>query len=182
MSDDRPQYGEYASPEEQRRRAGLPPLDPATADLPPAGFGPVHVPGRAAEASPSSTPAPRPRGVDRIVTIALLAYGLVNVVMSAIAYLDLPGVMNRYLEIFGIEGEFTNLDQGRLWGGIAAAVLVAGYALTVWLSVRRLRAPKPSWWVPIVGAVVTSFAVSLCLMVPMLGDPAFASILQGAGS
>lgn len=180
MSDDRPQYGEYASPEEQRKRAGLPPLDPATADLPPAGFGPVPV-AAPAPVAPQPTATPSSGRVNRIVTIALLAYGLVNVLMTAIAYLDLPTVMNQYMQIFGIEGGFTNLEEGRFWGGIAAVVLVVGYGLTVWLSVRRLRASKISWWIPIVGAIVTSFATSMCIMVPMLGDPAFAAFLQTGG-
>ncbi|MGW8484419.1 DUF6264 family protein [Microbacterium sp. NPDC055903] len=177
MSDERPQYGEYASEDEQRRRAGLPPLDPATADLPPAGYGPAAVP-----AVEEPTIPARRWGPDRIATIALLAYGLVNVLMSAGSYLDLSTIMNQYMAILGIEGEFTNLAQGRLWGGIAATVLVAGYALTVWLSLRRLRARKLTWWVPVVGAIVTSFAVSLCLIVPMMGDPVFASFLGATTS
>lgn len=165
MSDQRPQYGEYATPEEQRRLAGLPPA------------------GAAVEQPPAPAPAPqaRPGLADRIVTLALLGYGLVNVVITAIAYLDLPSVMDESMAVLGIEGEFTNLAQGRLWGGIAAAVLVTGYALTVWLSLRRLRAGRRSWWVPIVGAFLTMCVVTICIMIPMLGDPVFMEYLQSAG-
>src|SRR5690606_16253187 len=66
---ERPQYGEYATPEEQRRLAGLPPVD-ATPEV-------AVV--QAEPAAPAQTAAPAPaRPWDRIITIALLAYGVVN--------------------------------------------------------------------------------------------------------
>ncbi|MGF6821713.1 energy-converting hydrogenase Eha subunit C [Microbacterium sp. ZKA21] len=169
----RPQYGEYATPEEQRRLAGLPPVDAAPV---------VEEPVRpVAAAAPVSAPSARPSGADRIVTIALLAYGLVNVVMTAISYLDLPTVLQQSMDILGIEGDFTNFAPARLWGGIAAVILVIGYALTVLVAFRRLRAGKRSWWVPLVGAAVTMIVVTICIMIPMMGDPAFAAYLQTGG-
>ena len=168
----RPQYGEYATPEEQRQAAGLPPVEiieatPPTADAP-------------APTMPAAAPsgaAPRPRRADRIITIALLAYGLINVLMTAVSYLDMPAVLERRMAIVGMEGEFTNLAQARLWGTIAAVVLVLGWVATALISVRRLRASKLTWWVPLVGAAVTMFATSLCVMVPMLTDPGFLASL-----
>lgn len=168
----RPQYGEYATPEEQRRLAGLPPLDAATVAEEPV------VPA----AAPAPAPTARRGHADRIITIALLAYGLVNVVMTAISYLDLPTVLQQSMRILGIEGEFSNFAQGRLWGGIAAVVLVIGYALTVLVAFRRLRSDKRSWWVPLVGAATTMIVVTICIMVPMLADPAFVQYLQSGGA
>lgn len=170
--------------EEQRRRAGLPPLEAA----------PVVADPDAAPSSPSSTPearggasgtvvpggeAGRTRPADRLITVALLAYGLVNVITTGLSYLDLPVVMNQTMDILGIEGEFTNFAQGKLWGTIAAAVLAVGWTVTAMLSVRRLRRRKVTWWVPLAGAAATMLVVSLCLMVPMLGDPAFIAHLDG---
>ncbi|KJL28525.1 DUF6264 family protein [Microbacterium oxydans] len=171
MTDQRPQYGELATPEEQRRAAGLPPLG----ELPPA---PPVV------QSPPSEPAEQARGlsrsrpVDRFATIGLLAYGLVNVVITSVSYLDLPTVMDQSMKIFGIDGEFSNFAQGRLWGTIAAALLVVGWALTAALSIRRLRRGKLTWWVPLVGAVITMAVVSACIAVPMFNDPAFIAYLE----
>lgn len=176
MDDHRPRYGEYASPEEQRRLAGLAPVDAE----PPVPHTTATLEAPAAPV-PHAAPAARPAAGDRIVTIALLAYGLVNVVMTAIAYLDLPTVLSRSMEILGIDGDFSNFAQGRLWGGIAAVVLVVGYALTTLISLRRLRAAKRSWWVPLVGAAATMLVVSVCLVVPMIGDPAFTAYLQSGG-
>lgn len=172
MTDQRPQYGELATPEEQRRAAGLPPLDEVAAA--PLVAAPAAVP--VVESEPR-----RAHPVDRVVTVGLLAYGLFNVIFSAVSYLDLTRVMNQSMKMFGIEGEFTNYAQGRLWGTIAAVVLVIGWSLTAWASIRRLRRAKVTWWVPLVGAVVTTMIASICLAVPMLGDPAFMSYVENMG-
>ncbi|WP_426184244.1 DUF6264 family protein [Microbacterium sp. TWP3-1-2b2] len=170
MTDQRPQYGEYATPDEQRRLAGHPPLDAA-----PVAATVIEQP---APAGPARSVA-KPRPWDRIITVALLAYGLVNVVMTGLAYLDLPNVMNESMRILGVDGEFTNFAQGRLWGTTAAVLLVVGWAITAWLSLRRLRTGKLTWWVPLVGAAATMLIVSICIMVPMLGDPAFIAYVDG---
>lgn len=171
MSDTRPQYGELATPEEQRLAAGLPPL------------GEVQPAVTVAEQAPQVVAAEpvRRRPVDRFVTIGLLAYGLVNVVMTAMSYLDLPASMNQTMKMLGIDGEFTNFAQGRLWGTIATIVLVIGWCVTAALSVRRLRRGKISWWVPVVGATVTLLLTSICIAVPMMGDPAFMAYVTSIG-
>lgn len=180
MTDQRPQYGELATPEEQRRAAGLPPLDEVV--VTPVTPAPPAAPPAAMNAAPvADVAAPRRRPVDRLVTIGLLAYGLVNVVVTALSYLDLTRVMNDTMKILGIEGEFTNYSQGRLWGTIAAVVLIVGWSLTAGASIRRLRRGKITWWVPLVGAVVTMLIASICLTVPMFGDPAFGAYLENIG-
>ena len=133
---------------------------------------------------PQSAPGPvtsaprRPHPVDRLITIALLAYGLVNVLITGFSYLDLPRVLNESMRILGIDGEFTNFAQGRLWGTIAAVLLVVGWSLTALLSFRRLRRGRITWWLPVVGAVVTMGVVSACIAVPMFNDPAFVAYLN----
>lgn len=98
MTDQRPQYGEIATVEEQRRAAGLPPI----AEAVPESGGPVPRP-----TAPETTAPSRPgRPVDRFITIALLAYGLVNVVVTALSYLDFSTAMNEVMNLLGIDGEF----------------------------------------------------------------------------
>jgi hypothetical protein len=170
----RPQYGEYATPEEQRRLAGLPPLDAAPE-------APASTAVAAPPAEPAETPAtPARRPWDRAVTIALLAYGVINVFMTSMSYLDLSTLMNDSMKILGIEGEFSNFDQARVWGTVAAVVLIVGWVITAWLSMRRLRTGKITWWLPLVGAAVTMLVASFCIAVPMMGDPAFIAYLDGA--
>ena len=165
MTDQRPQYGEIATLEEQRKAAGLPPLD----EMPPA----------AAAVAPASAPASggaaaaRPRPVDRFITIALLAYGLINVVMTGLSYLDFPTAMNEMMKVLGVDGEFTNFAQGKVWGTVAAIVLAAGWSLTAFFSIRRLRSGKASWWVPLAGAAVTLLVASICAAIPLINAPAF---------
>lgn len=174
MSDQRPQYGELATPEEQRRAAGLPPLDQAP---------PVLVDTAPAVAAPQAAPAGRSRPVDRFVTIALLAYGLINVVMTGLSYLDFATAMNEVMRVVGVDNEFTNYAQGRLWGTVAAIVLVVGWSLTAAIAIRRLRRGLVAWWVPLVGAVVTMIVTSVCVSIPLVGDPAFMEyIARSTGS
>lgn len=172
----RPQFGEYATREEQQARIKDP--DASTAlDLglsPAAGVPPVPPPPVApGDGEPISGRARAPHPVDRIVTIVLLAYGAFNVIFSAMSFLNLADVANEALRILGATEEFTNFAAARLWGPIAAIVLVAGFVVTALLSVRRLRAGRITWWLPLVGAVATYLVVYVCLAIPLLGDPAF---------
>ena len=166
----RPQYGEYASPEEQRARMKLPPppvAPPAQTPMAPA------VPPPPMWGAPSP-PAPRAgHPVDRVGTIALLAYGAVNVVVSMFSFFDLPAATTAMYRVLGITGDFTNVDAARGWGIAAAVVLLLGYVGTALLAVRTLRRGRISWWIPLVGAVVTYAVVYICIAVPLLGDPAF---------
>jgi energy-converting hydrogenase Eha subunit C len=167
----RPAFGEYATPEEQRAHIRRP--DPAFAAPEP------ELPGGtagAANASPVATGVTQPP-VDRIVTIVLLAIGAVNVVTSAFSYLDLPTGIARTMEILGIPGEFTNVAAADTWGAIATIVLVSGYLLTLVWALNRMRAGRLSWWIPVVGAVITFAVVSVCVAVPLWGDPAFAQYI-----
>lgn len=171
MSNERPQYGEYASPDEQRARAGLPPVPDAS---------------EVAQSHAGSSPAqPAVKGpgagfMDRVAAFALLGIGLVNVLTSLGGFFDLAGTLDQTRELMGITGEFTNFAGARTWGAAAAVVLLAGYALTVWFTVRRVRARRSAWWLPLVGWVVTMIVVSVCISVPMLADPVFMEGLSSA--
>lgn len=171
----RPQYGEYATPEEQRAHI----RDPQAAW--------VYSPGADAVAPPAAPSVPprvdpqgpvlRPHPADRIATIALLVYGAINVVFTAVSFLDLPAVAERAMQIMGIPGEFTNVDSARSWGLIAAILLAVGYIVTALLAVRRLRRGRLAWWIPLVGALVTYAIVYVCIAIPLLGDPAFSQYI-----
>ncbi|MFB8386417.1 DUF6264 family protein [Microbacterium sp. NPDC055910] len=165
----RPRFGEYASPEEQRARIQQPDVTEAlSAGVVPEASDPEPI---------AAAPGPEPRRsvspANRLATILLLAVGAANVLISLFSYLDLASALENSYELLGIDGAFTNLAAARQWGLIAAIVLVAGYIATFMLSWKRLKAGRVSWWIPIVGGVVTFFIVSLCLMVPLMGDPAF---------
>ncbi|MBN9169087.1 MAG: hypothetical protein J0J11_04055, partial [Microbacterium sp.] len=46
-------------------------------------------------------------------------------------------------------------------------------AILIEEALRTLRRGRISWWIPLVGAVVTYAVVYICIAVPLLGDPAF---------
>jgi len=169
----RPQYGEYATPEEQRARIQQPPPERERAHvaLPHVMPSSSHPP-----TAPATTAAARPtRTADRIITIALLAYGLFTVVSAAPQLWDFTGFAQTWMQVAGIDATFTNTAQGDLWGRIAAFVFIGGWVLTALLSWASLAARRLTWWVPLVGAIVTFIIATVCLTVPLLGDPAISS-------
>lgn len=164
----RPRYGEYATPAEQRARIRQP-ARPLVPPAPPTGAaepaGPVRLrPGAAA---------------NRIITIALLVYGGINVLLSVFSFTDLPVLADATYRMMGISGTFHDTPTSRLWGVVAAVVLVVGYIATAVLSVWALRRGRRSWWIPLAGAAVTYLAVSVCVAVALAGDPALSSYIQG---
>lgn len=179
----RPEYGEYATPEEQRARiqqpdatwsleTGQAPDEAPPQQAPEAQRWPVDT---SAEAARSG------RNIDRVVTLALLVVGAFNVAFTAISYFNLPVLADQAMQILGIPGSFTNVDSARLWGPIAAIVLIVGFLATAFLAWRRLNKGRLAWWIPVVGAVVTYLLVYVCLAVPLLGDPAFIEYATNRG-
>ncbi len=165
MSDEprpRPQYGEYATPEEQRAAIKQPAPESVAPVEPP------HPP-----TAPATTVAARPtRTADRVITLALLMYGLITVISAIPQLVDFTEFAKTWMTVAGVEGEFTNTAQGAVWGGIAATVFAVGWLATAgfaWWSLARRRL---SWWIPLVGAIVTFVVVSVCLVVPLFGDEA----------
>lgn len=168
-----PQYGEYATPEQQRAaiREPAPVVEPQAARAP-AGA-PASGPGAPGAGDAASI---RPgRAVDRIVTFAMLAYGLVTVVSAFGQLWDFSQFAQSWLNLAGVDATFTNTAQGDLWGRIGAVAFALGWILTAGFAWRSLRGGRVSWWIPVVGAVVTFLVVSVCLTVPLLGDPAVAA-------
>ncbi len=178
----RPQYGEYATPEEQRARIAQPDAallyEPAPVlDTAPA---PDPAPVRpAGDAVPAAAP-PRSRTIDRIVTFALLAYGLVNVVASFPALTDYSDYAETMFGLLGVDATLSDPAAGRPWGIASAIVLAVGWFLTAavsWVSVRRGRI---SWWIPLVGGIVFTFASAMLILVPIMNDPAVWDALVGS--
>lgn len=154
-----PLYGEYATPEQQRAAIRLPLPEPDPRAPEPVDTAPVTSRARGSRA-------------DRIITIALLAYGFITVVAAIPQLLDFTAFMDAWIEVAGVDAEFTNVAQGARWGLIAAAVFAVGWVATASASVIMLRRGRAAWWIPLAGAIVTFIIASMCLSVPMLGDPA----------
>ncbi|WP_197462576.1 DUF6264 family protein [Microbacterium sp. T32] len=167
----RPQYGEYATPEEQRARIQRPEvtesLEAGVAPAPEPSADPVH-------------PAAQTRGAlaDRVVTVGLLVYGLLNVVGGIILLLDFPEFADGYARSLGVDATYTALSAGHVWGAAAAIVLGVGYLVTAWLTWRRLRRGRIAFWVPVAGAIVTAIPAAVCISMAFGADPAYVSGLS----
>ncbi|WP_424448812.1 DUF6264 family protein [Microbacterium arborescens] len=184
----RPQYGEYATPEEQRARiaalgGAAPHPDVAeTAHVP--AVGPDARPGGASRAPlppsrPTTTAARPTRLADRVITVALLAYGFVTVLGAIPQLVDFAGFAQTWMDMAGIDASLTDPAGGRAWGIAAAVVYGAGWLVTAALSWWSLSARRLSWWIPLVGAIVTFIIVSMLLAAPLLSDP---GVLDGLSS
>jgi hypothetical protein len=174
----RPQYGEYASAEEQRARIARPEITDA-----------LQSGVRPADSDPAASPAagtPRPAGsatgwrlADRFVTVGLLVYGLLNMVFTAPRLFDFADAADEYLALLGVQEPFTNVAAAHLWGPIAGTVYIAGFVATALLAWRRLRRGRIAFWIPLVGAFATLTVVAICLTVPLAGDRAFLAFVDG---
>ncbi|WP_322411865.1 DUF6264 family protein [Microbacterium invictum] len=174
----RPQYGEYATPEEQRARIQQPDVTVALET----GASPSDA---AADAPAQPTPkeaapdviAMRRRFFDRVLTIALLVYAVLSVATSIPALVDYTGYVQTLFEFMGITEAPAATVDGRPWGIAASLVLGVGLLLTATVSWMMLQRGKVAFWVPIAGGVVFNLLSGVLLMVPLLSAPALMGAL-----
>lgn len=201
MTDERPrpQFGEYATPEEQRAhiRGPLPddaaPQSVGTAS--PSGGGPADAP-RAAGGARTHVLPPLPgerrrgtsasgtysgstrapiTGAERIITLILLAFGAVSVLLNVPTFLSSwSEIVTIALETYGAPASIVNAEHPTWPGLVISLILVVGYVATVWLSLRRLRGGRSAWWIPLVGAAVCWILVTFVMM----ADPSLGQLAQ----
>lgn len=198
MNDERPrpQYGEYASPEDQRAHIrdphANPHYQPPEAEMPPPGAAAAPRPdavrpdASGAPLAPScdaATPGARkrPRTWDRSLTWVLIAMGLLNLALSVSSYLNMGP---------SLQAAYTQLGIGHF--GATAIAGPAGIALTVvqaviWVATAvlarlSLRRGRVSFWIPLVGAFVSYVALVAVLLIVVLNDPAFTTFVTTSAS
>ncbi|GAA3628602.1 hypothetical protein GCM10022200_08920 [Microbacterium awajiense] len=171
----RPQYGEYATPEEQRARIQEPeswmtaPEQPAPPTTAPA---PVSVAAPALRADGTAATLSRGRLVDRVATMVLLAYGLLNIILTAPAMIDYRAYAEQVIAGMGVEATLSDPTTGQPWGVAAVAVLSLGWIATAGLCWLRARRGRLTWWVALVGGVLFTFLSGTLMVVPIMNDPA----------
>jgi hypothetical protein len=176
---ERPQYGEYASVDEQIAAGGIP-VEPAPL-APPAGP-PV---GREALAPPlaSTRVAGEPpvrRSWDVVLTITLLVIGAISVLTSIPGYLGFSEVLVDSYRVAGY-GDYTSIA---LADGIGIGILVCQsviYVVTVAVALSRLRGRRVAFFVPITGAVLAAVVFVVLVLVAMTSDPGLAAWVSNQG-
>lgn len=163
----RPQYGEYASPEEQRAAIKQPAewqlqaLETDAAPEHPAPQPPLHGsyqpgPPRPWPQDESRPPqqATRAGFGDRLVTFVLLGFGLSNVLSVVVDAFEGGRVMRQTLADMGDSyGRLADALPAWLWQGQAVIYAVV-WLITLFVSLSSMRAGRRSWWIPVVGAIV----------------------------
>lgn len=169
----RPEYGEYASPQGQADAIAkaLPPVSPL---LRPADRPAAVTPAAPAERtiSPVLTPLRPRRRWDLILSIALLAYGLLTVFGGLVQYSDIPAIINQAYAAQRI-GEFTSIEQAETVGTTIMVANVALYAITAFLTVKLLRARRLAFYVPLIGGAVAATITVILILTLVVNDPAF---------
>ena len=176
----RPQYGEYASPEQQAAAAGMP-YRPHLQAPPPHGQVPVTrvAPPQTASGGPGVSAAPiRSRRWDTVVTFVLLGYGLFNVLIGSSQYTDLAGLINS--QLYGPQkiGTFDSSPLSIQLGVVIVVSQAILFAVTAVLALISVRAGRISFWIPIVGAVVAATVVFICFAALVFPDPAYQAWAQ----
>ncbi len=169
----RPEYGEYASPQGQADAIAkaLPPVSPllTPADRPAAV---TPAPPAARTTAPALTPSRPRRRWDLVLSIALLAYGLLTVFGGFVQYSDIPAIINQAYAAQRI-GEFTSIEQVEIVGTTIMVANVALYAITAFLTVRLLRARRLAFYVPLIGGAVAATITVILILALVVNDPAF---------
>ncbi|AYG02587.1 DUF6264 family protein [Gryllotalpicola protaetiae] len=196
----RPEYGEYATPEEQRAAIKQPaewqlegpephldatrlaPQPPAPGTYGPGGpqhggqqQGPMHWPQE--ESRPPQQPMARAGFGDRLVTFVLLGFGLSNVFGVVSDAFNGGQVMRESMAVMGSSYEqLANALPGWLWQGQAIIYGVV-WLVTLFVSLTAMRAGRRSWWIPLLGAVVAGILFFAIFVIALGENPELLNIL-----
>jgi hypothetical protein len=177
----KPQYGEYATPQEQAKiiADSLPPVSPLLVPpvlVPPVPVSPVPAP---PELTPPAVTVPgrRPRRWDIILTAALLGYATINVIAQLLAKDTLATIATQFFTAQGI-GDYTPTALTTSLGNTLNVITLALFVVTVLVTTWRLRRGRVAFWVPIAGGVVATIVALVFVVILLQSDPAFTTFLD----
>ena len=185
----RPQYGEYATPQEQAKiiADSLPPVS-ALLVPPPArpltGGGSGHRPPDAATRVSANAPVRpatprRTRRWDLVLTAVFLGYASVNVIAQLVSRDTLATIVTQFFVAQGI-GVYTPTTLTTTLGNVLNIVTLALFVVTVLATTWMLRRGRVAFWVPIVGGVAATTVALVFVVILLQSDPMFTAHLNGA--
>lgn len=116
---------------------------------------------------------------DRFITWGLIFIGVYSVFSGLADYINPRASMNLlYDELNTLNpafqlGTFENVSFAIQMGWVAVTIQAVVLALVVWNSRQRMKAKKFSWWVPLVGAVISNSLSTACIFIALFSDPGF---------
>lgn len=129
----------------------------------------------AAGGSARATQEKPQRQADKIITILLLSIGAIGALWSALIMFNMGMTFAMMGQTPGLP-TFTGPDWLSTTGKVVGVAFLAFYALMLVYSVRRMRAGKITFWVPLVAGVVVSLVVFIVVIVAMMSTPELVQI------
>jgi hypothetical protein len=176
MTDERPRpkYGEYAPIDAAAQPDAVAtqpaPVEPRAADIP-AVTSPE--PSQAIDGTDAAAAPRHPhRTWDVVLTTALLLMGVYSVVTSADDFLHLGPLLSQLYATQGI-GEYTSTELAAAVGVALVIAQVVVLVVTIVISLVFLARHRIAFYIPLAGAVLNVIVIVACLLIAMLGDPAF---------
>jgi hypothetical protein len=141
----RPQYGEYATPEQQAHAMGKRPIPPLRQfpEIPPPPPNPEQ---RVVVAPPAGHP------VDRVVTMIMLAFGVYSMFTGGSSYLNFGSVLESSAKQYGFSYTSTSSDAAAGYWLFALQLLL--FAVTAVLAILRVRRGRIAFYIPFAGFAV----------------------------
>ncbi|QNE47581.1 hypothetical protein F1C58_12165 [Glaciihabitans sp. INWT7] len=182
----RPQYGEYATPQEQAKIIAqslpavspllVPPVDgrpsAAGAPQPPDAttrvIGPVPAAGR------------RPRRWDIVLTAVLLGYATINVIAQLLTKDTLATIVTQFFISQNI-GQYVPTALTASLGETLNVITLGLFVLTVLVTTWMLRRRRVAFWVPIAGGVTATVVALVFVVILLQSDPAFIAYMDRSG-
>jgi hypothetical protein len=165
----RPQFGEYATPEEQKKAIKVPLDDTESMPVESQESPTSHI---SVQGGPTAPVVAKRASGDRVATMILLGIGMLTILLSMPALIDLPKSIDSAFAQLNL-GNYTSTALGSALGWTAFLVSVVLWGLALWLSLRAIRRGRVAWWIPLVLGVVANIVVFACVAFAMAGDPAF---------
>lgn len=116
---------------------------------------------------------------DRMITWGLIFVAVYSVFSGLGDYINPRNSMNLlYDELNTLNpafklGTFENITFAVQMGWIAVTIQAIVLAMVVWVSRQRMKAKKFSWWIPVVGAVISNALSTACIFIALFSDPGF---------
>lgn len=154
-----------------RAQAGSPRT--STGDPAPYRAAPPQTPAQSVSPASPQGPAPsaqKSRVGDRVVTILLLAVGAFGALSTAQSMMGLAPSFVMIADALGID-DFTVPDWVGILGTVSAIVIFAIYAVVLIFSIRRMRAHKLTFWVPLSAGAAVVIAVTLATTLVLVSMP-----------
>ncbi|MEO6943308.1 MAG: DUF6264 family protein [Lacisediminihabitans sp.] len=185
----RPQYGEYASPEDQAKAIGIPLVHvPKTVPAAAPVADPVHSVEKGKEkdahsaVASNSTATRAKRSRDTVATVMLLGLGLAWILISIPGTSDLAGTLNRTYALQGYTGKYGPVALASILGLVINISSLVLWGITCAVSIALIRRHRRAFYVPLIGGALSGLVIIALTIVAMFNDPgllAHLSTLQG---